>query len=84
MLPFMTKDIHIWLTDEEAAGLAARAKADDRSITNMARVYIRAGLLGVERPSVEAVGYSDPLEAYRKAQAQNTQVHPRFKQGKNP
>lgn len=40
----MKNDIHVWLSDEDAAALKARAAREVRSITNMATVLIRQGL----------------------------------------
>lgn len=40
----MANDIHVWLSDEDAEALRARAKRETRSTTNMATVLIRRGL----------------------------------------
>jgi hypothetical protein len=41
----MTTDIHVWLSDEEAESLKQIALREDRSITNLARLYIRRCLM---------------------------------------
>ena len=38
------KDIHVWLQDDEAERIAAIAKAEDRSLTNMVRFLAREAL----------------------------------------
>jgi hypothetical protein len=42
----MTKDLHVFLSDEDAADLTARAKREVRSVTNMAHALILHGLRG--------------------------------------
>lgn len=40
----MANDIHVWLPDDMAAALKARAEHEMRSVTNMACVLIQRGL----------------------------------------
>lgn len=40
----MTKDVHVFLSDEDAAALTARARREVRSVTNMAHALILSGL----------------------------------------
>lgn len=50
----MRKDIHVWLSDEEAETLRDRARREIRSITNMATVLIRRGLAAEDDTTTEA------------------------------
>lgn len=40
----MTKDVHVFLSDEDAEALSDRAKSEVRSVTNMAYALILRGL----------------------------------------
>lgn len=49
----MANDIHVWLSDEDVDTLRTRARREIRSITNMATILIRIGLMsGTETISI--------------------------------
>ena len=58
----MATDIHVWLPDDEAEALKMAASREARSVTNMARVFIRDGIDRLKLPS-DVRAAQDAMEA---------------------